>query len=92
MEPIYASQTLRIRDYDDNQYVVERMSIKATGPDTGASVWTIVGYCGSPKTALSLLITSFVGESARKARNEARLYFEALDISDKILALPKKGK
>ena len=47
MEPMQITPTLRINDFDDNQYTVERMHTVLKGKEAGAVKWVPIAYCGN---------------------------------------------
>jgi hypothetical protein len=67
------SPTVRIRDFDRNQYVVERLSI----PRKSKPFWFITDYCTTKKSAASRVKSVLSGEATRAARNACMDKFDA---------------
>ena len=92
-EPIELSPTLRVRDYDANQYAIERSSIVQTGVHAGETVWAVVSYCGSVKSLPGIARRHLIEDAVAKARKSAIAAFDVSGLTEKLSALPvKTGK
>ena len=95
MNVLQISDTLRINDFDEKQYTIERKHVVAKGKDAGAVKWVPQSYCGSVKALPTLLKRIIIGdatmEASTKARAKAEALFDASGIEQQILALPEKG-
>ena len=95
MEPIKLTETLRVNDYDAQQYTIEQRTIVGNSKkpeNNGKPVWTPIAYCGSVKT-LSAIARRIVGaEAATGARKAAELAFDQSGLGNELAALPAKGK
>jgi hypothetical protein len=86
---VQVTESLRVRDYDAHQYVVERRT-QTPNKKTGEYGWGIISYCGGPKSA-SVVVMRELGmlaaDAARKQSDEAYLMGST---GAEIEALPEK--
>ena len=87
---IQITKTLRLRDYDQHQYVTERRA--GVSKKTGKDVWRIIGFHGSVKSAHAAVRTEIGTMAADIARTNAHVEFDASECSTDILDLPDKPK
>ena len=92
MEPLKVNDTLRISDYDTNQYTIERLHVVLEGKDEGAVKWIPLAFCGSVKAIPDVLKRIILADAAFEARQKAEFEFFDSGITQQILKLPEKGK
>lgn len=89
MQPLKLTESLRVRDADESQYVIERRNIHAT---TGAETWIILAYCREVKNLAANALERVEDEYAARARKEAGLYFAGAGFGAILSELPPKTK
>jgi hypothetical protein len=90
MDYITLTPTLRVRDYDTRNYVIERATVVETGKNAGNTVWVADSYVGSVKSLATMARRVVVGDAVREARDKAMAEFDASGIADVLTALPPK--
>ena len=90
IKPIELSPFLRVRDYDVNQYVIERRSVVQTGEKAGDVVWTVVAYHGAVESIPGSARQFVVGDIVSEARRAAEAAFDASGLAETLSALPPK--
>lgn len=90
IEPIEISPTLRLRDYDANQYAIERLSIVQEGEHAGETVWAVIAYCGAIKSLPGIARRHLIEDAVAKARKSAIAAFDTSGLTEKLSALPPK--
>lgn len=78
----------RVRDLDDNQYVVESRRENKKGE----TLWSVRAYCATGAGAARLVLRCMIADEQAKLRDEMTAWFD--DKHEKmaaVLALPKKG-
>jgi len=86
MEPINITENLRINDFDDMQYTIERRSIRKKD---GAEIWSPLDYCRSIKSLMRIAHQRLGDVSADAARMGAEKVFDD-HLRASIEALPGK--
>ena len=84
--------TLRINDFDDNQYTVERMHTVLKGKEAGAVKWVPIAYCGNVNSIPKIVERHIVGDAVAEARQKAEFEFFEAGHTQRILKLPEKGR
>ena len=89
---IIISDNLRVVDYDDKQYAIERRSVVQTGENAGDVRWAPFCYCGSVSALPELVRRNWVGDVVTAARDAANAEFAATGLTEKLLELPAKTR
>ncbi len=92
MEPIKLTATLRVNDYDAQQYTIERLTVAKTGKNAGQSTWKPIAYCGAVKTLAQNAREAVGNEFARLAKEKAEESFDAQGLSELLSNLPTKPR
>ena len=83
---------LRIRDYDESNYVLERSTIVKDGKHAGDVRWGILAYCGTAKGLVFALRDKYIIDATVKAKGEAIKQFKEDGWENWILkTLPNKS-
>lgn len=90
MQPIKLTPTLRVNDFDDHQYTIERLVTYTKGERAGASVWMPVAYCGSVKGLADIAKRTMGDDAATDARRLVGLNFNDSELSLILSQLPPK--
>ena len=88
------TSTIRINDYDANQYTVERKRTVMSGKRKGDVVWDVLDYCGTLKGLSACVERALIGEAMSEAKDAAKRLFEHNDWDNRIKTelVEKKGK
>lgn len=81
------TENLRVRDSDSQQYVAERSIPPQEGKERN---WTIIAYCGKPKTAQVAIQREYIMQATDAARAKALKELSTNEAFAEILDLPKK--
>ena len=95
MEPIKLTETLRVNDYDAQQYTIEVRTVVETSKkpeNIGKVIWTPIAYCGSVKHLADRARERVGDEFAKMARKKAEEKFDEMGLGELLAALPPKGK
>ncbi len=87
---IQITAALRVRDYDANQYVLERLS--GVNKKTGEDVYSIIAYCGSPKSASTAALRELCTIAIDKARKVECEIWQENPAREEIEGLPDKPR
>jgi len=87
---IMLTEDFRVRDYDANQYVIERRTVVPTGDNAGQTVWAAVAYCGSVQSLPAVARGIVAGERSTEAHRAACSEFDASALPGLLSALPPK--
>ena len=90
MKPMQINATLRINDFDVNQYTIERLHTVLEGKEAGAVKWVVLAYCGNIKSIPAILKRTIIADAVFEARQKAEIEFFESGLTQQILALPEK--
>lgn len=88
--PITLTATLRINDYDNQQYTIERKN-PSPNKETGFDVWVPVDYVRSVKHLATIARRRVADHYAGEARKKAEEIFDQKGLGELISSLPLKG-